>query len=197
MARWVSTCEIFDLVSFVFRLFDFCQLLVCSAGHYSVPIRQIGRLSKPKLSLEEVQNCHKTRAIVAQTGTPSTSTICLGLSQITLKMTDVIDPKHIKQNTIMQCGGCMMEMFYRDVLEHCEDDHENWLGLTWEFVLTGYFCISPNQGIDLDLNPDYELGRQHKPCSVQRQQQHHHTMRLAVAPAHLHSRRHANPPHLQ
>ncbi|AOW07510.1 hypothetical protein B0I72DRAFT_132216 [Yarrowia lipolytica] len=72
--------------------------------------------------------------------------------------------------TVIQCDACFTNMYYRDVLEHCVDEHQDWLHLMkMEDIVSRFFYLVPlNQTLDLDNNPDYELGSAYRAATTQR-----------------------------
>ncbi|KAG5359791.1 hypothetical protein CJU90_5631 [Yarrowia sp. C11] len=73
--------------------------------------------------------------------------------------------------TVIQCDACFTNMYYRDALEHCVDEHQKWLKLMkLEDIISKFFFLVPlNQTLDLDNNPDYELGAGYR-AALTRQQ---------------------------
>lgn len=88
-----------------------------------------------------------------------------------IKNTSMLSPY-----TVIQCDACFTNMYYRDVLEHCVDEHQDWLHvMKVEEIVSRFFYLVPlNQGLDLDNNPDYELGAQYRAQQKQVHQAHVH-----------------------
>lgn len=73
--------------------------------------------------------------------------------------------------TVIQCDACFTNMYYRDVREHCVDEHQDWLHLMkMEDIVSRFFYLVPlNQTLDLDNNPDYELGAAYRTATTTQQ----------------------------
>lgn len=73
--------------------------------------------------------------------------------------------------TVIQCDACCSNMYYRDVREHCVDEHQEWLHhMKMEDIVSRYFYLVPlYQTLDLDNNPDYELGAAYRAAPTTQQ----------------------------